>query len=116
MAKRDKVIFLSGKYAGDIDKNVEYARNFAEELWDAGYTVICPHLNTANFDELGLTSHKDYLNGYIEIMSRCDAVFALPNWKDSSGAQSEITGALSRGIPVFESLDLVNLWYEYDKD
>ena len=54
MREMDKleVIFISGKYRGDVDYNIAHARKEAIALWQKGYAVICPHLNTAHFDGL----------------------------------------------------------------
>ena len=110
--KRKMIVFISGKYSGNVDENIAYAETFARVLWDEGYTVVCPHLNTANFNEDGATSWKDYLQGDLEILSRCDIVFALPNWKDSKGSKIEIDYALRKAIPVVESKDMLDMYYE----
>ena len=41
----------------------------------------------------------------MKILQCCDAVFALPNWQDSSGAKEEIEEAKRLGKPIFYSLD-----------
>ena len=110
--KRKMVVFISGKYSGKVEENIAFAETFARVLWDEGYTVVCPHLNTANFDEDGATSWKDYLAGDLEILSRCDIVFALPNWKDSKGSKIEIDYALRQSIPVVESKAILDMHYE----
>lgn len=93
-----KVVFVSGKYRGDIAKNIEHAKQAAIRLWQQGYVVICPHMNTAFFD--GLCPDEVWLAGDIEIMKRCDAVFFLDNWQDSEGARAEMAIAQDLGLEI----------------
>jgi len=96
------IIYLAGKYSGDIWKNIYDARHVAIELWQKGYTVICPHLNTANFEIDCMCEYEDYIKGYLAIIARCDAVVMLPGWEDSYGATQERNHAQGLGIEVFE--------------
>jgi hypothetical protein len=68
-----------------------------------GYAVICPHKNTAYFG--GAASDEVWLRGDIVMLRRCDAVYCLPRWRDSSGARGEVDDAKQHGIPVLETLD-----------
>lgn len=117
MSKRNLVIYVSGAYMGNdkgasIDSNIALARQAAIELWEKGYTCICPHLNTANFEVDCNISYNDYLAGDIEIIKRCDAVFALPNYKESKGADIEIREALAHNLPIFFLMSELEEYYE----
>ena len=114
--RRSILVFVSGKYSGDIEDNIAFAKTFAENLWDNGYTAICPHLNTAKFNEEGKTKWHDYLAGDIVILERCDALLALPNWKESDGSQVEIEKAYGLDIPVFESVEMMNLYFGLENE
>jgi hypothetical protein len=46
----------------------------------------------------------------IEPLSRCDAMFLVPSWQQSSGARRELQFARERGIPVFEDLETLTNW------
>jgi nucleoside 2-deoxyribosyltransferase len=94
------IIYLSGPYRGKVEENIKAARKVAIELWEDGYTVICPHLNTANFEKDCLIKDESYLSGDFEILSRCDAMIVLPNFEHSEGTLEEIRYASGRGIPV----------------
>jgi cell division GTPase FtsZ len=83
-----EVVFVSGKYRGDIEINIAHAMRVAKELWQQGYIVICPHLNTAHFD--GICTDNTWLQGYLEILARCDSIFMLRNWQESEGAKAEL--------------------------
>jgi nucleoside 2-deoxyribosyltransferase len=63
-----------------------------------GYAVICPHKNTSMFD--GECEELIWLNGYLEILKRCDIVIITHNWDESDGAIKEVAFADSLGIPV----------------
>lgn len=108
------VIYLAGKYSGstvdEITNNIAEARIIAAELWDKGYTVICPHTNSALFDYIcTVADYRSFLFGYMDIMKRCDAVIMVPNWKTSNGAKMERKYAEKLGIPVCEYPDLPKL-------
>ena len=100
-----KVIFISGKYRAGSEwglvENIRKAEAAAIELWKQGWVVLCPHKNTAHFG--GLCPDRVWLEGDIELLKRCDAVFMLDNWHDSEGAMEEyrIAKELNKEI-IFE--------------
>ena len=63
------------------------------------YLVICPHLNTAYFD--GICSDETWLNGYLEILKRCDSIYMMKNWCESSGAKAELELAKNLGLGIY---------------
>ncbi len=93
-----KVVFISGKYRGDISANIAHARAASIRLWQHGYVALCPHMNTAHFD--GMCPDSVWLAGDIEMMKRCDAVYMLSNWKDSEGARNEFDIANRLGMEI----------------
>jgi hypothetical protein len=98
--------FRSSTFWG-IFQNIRAAEAVSLKYWKLGYAVICPHLNTANFDG-AIPKELDsvWLDGDLEIMKRCDVVVAMPTWKNSLGAVNEIRIAIELGIPViYESPD-----------
>ena len=40
------------------------------------------------------------MEGYLELLRRCDAVYGLEGWEESSGAVSEVNLARELGMPV----------------
>ena len=90
------VIYVAGPYrAVDwqlIDMNIEIARAQAIKLWQQGWAVICPHLNTAHFD--GYCEGHVWLEGYLEILKLCAAIYMLPGWGKSDGARTELAKAV----------------------
>jgi Domain of unknown function (DUF4406) len=104
MSFRNIVIYVSGKYSGtpnEINENIQLARNASIQLWELGFTVITPHLNTIHFENDCKCSYEDYMDGDLEILSRCDAILFLENFKDSNGALKEKEKAEELHIPRF---------------
>jgi hypothetical protein len=99
---RTKVVYLAGPYransAYETHQNIERAREYAIKLWQLGYFVICPHLNTAHFD--GVVADDRFLEAGVEILKRCDEVHVMPGSEDSEGTQLEIFTANLAKIPV----------------
>ncbi len=98
-----KVIFISGKYRADteweLEQNIENARNAAADLWQQGYIVICPHMNSAHMG--GLCDDSIWLDGYIEILKRCDAIYLLKGWEESIGSVNEFNIAYHENKEIF---------------
>jgi len=93
-----KLVYVAGPYRGDIDANIEHAREAAQRLWSLGYAVVCPHLNTAHFD--GLIPDEEFLAGDLEILKRCDAIYMLHNWHKSVGSCEEYRLAKELGLEI----------------
>ncbi|MFA5398676.1 MAG: DUF4406 domain-containing protein [Methanogenium sp.] len=115
--KRKFLIYISGAYMGkdngqSIDRNIKLAREAAIEIWERGYTVICPHLNTQNFEKDCTCIYEDYLIGDCEIVKRCDGVFMLDNWKASNGASIEKQTAVENVVPIFFTMKELEEYYE----
>lgn len=100
-----KLVYLAMPYRAaspdGILENIMEARKVAKRLWQLGYYVICPHTNTFLMD--GVVPDRIFLDGDLEIISRCDAVILGPGWKNSEGARSECSFATEKGIPTYEA-------------
>lgn len=98
-----KVIFVSGPYRADSTKgiltNIRKARKVALRLWSEGWAVICPHSNTALFD--GECDDNVWLDGDIEILRRCDAIYMMEGWIRSIGARAEHELARELGMEIY---------------
>ncbi len=73
-----------------------------------GAYPIIPHSNTSHFD--GLATDTFWLEGTMELLRRCDAVFLAEDWERSSGSRAERIEALRLGIPVFYTLESLHSW------
>ncbi len=109
--KRNKIIYVSGKYSGkpeEITENIKIAREYSIKIWMEGFTALCPHLNTFNFEEDSNLEYKDYIEGDLELLVRCDAIFMLPKWEESKGAKIEKKFAEDNNIPVFYEVSQID--------
>lgn len=104
-----KLVYLAGPYRGKSkfkplnwlqrQINIYKAARVARELWKMGFAVICPHMNSKNFD--GICPEENFLDGDVEILSRCDFVVVLPDWSSSLGTTNEIMEAKAEEIPYY---------------
>ena len=114
--KRLLLIYIAGKYSnGNIEINIQRAREAAKGVWEAGFTALCPHLNTQHFEIDCLCEYDDYILGDLTMLIRCDGIFMMKDWEDSAGALGEHYVAQQCGIPIFKSLEELNTynWKEY---
>jgi hypothetical protein len=93
-----QVVFISGPYRGNVEHNIIMARRAAIKLWQQGYAVICPHMNSARMD--GECPDDYFLEGDLEILKRCDIIYILKNWEESEGASAELSLAKEIGLEV----------------
>ncbi len=97
------VAYLAGPYR---DKRGEHyvlehiwaAREVAVQLWQMGYAVVCPHLDT--FMMGGAIPEEGFLEGLLAILEVCHLVVVLPGWEHSEGTLAEIACARERGLPI----------------
>ena len=89
---------ISGPYRGNVEHNIIMARRAAVKLWKAGWAVICPHMNTANFD--GECPDDVWLEGDLEFLRRVDAIYMLKAWRSSKGAMVEHQKAIEWGKQI----------------
>ena len=100
------LIYTAGPYSqtagvGTVEENIQQAREIAVKLWDMGYTVLCPHLNTAGFETLTTLSNKDFVDRDLEMVERCDAIVMMPGWESSLGAVRELEHARQNDLVVW---------------
>ena len=114
--KRDIKVYIAGAYTGKDDvetvRNIYKARELAVKLWDLGYAIFCPHMNSMHFENLCNTCDYDgFASAYINFLKVCDCVMLIDNWKQSKGANAEVQKALKWHIPIFESIESLEGFY-----
>lgn len=109
-----KLVYIAGPLRAsngwDVTLNIIKAKALALEVWRLGAVCICPHANTDGFG--GVLPEQTWIDGDIEILTRCDAVLMADGWEQSYGACNERLAAMKHGIPVFLSLDLLKEWLD----
>jgi len=105
------LVYISGLYSvGSVKHNIKNARRAAIELWERRFAVHCPHLNTAHFEQDCKAAYEDYLRGDLKIISRCDVILMIGEWRRSPGARTEREFALNHGIRVFYNMADLITW------
>ena len=109
------VIYIAGPFRAPsfwgIVQHIRRAEAVALSVWQAGMVALCPHLNTANFD--GAADDARWLAGDLELLRRSDAVLLVEGWPSSTGAKAEVEEARAHGIPVFETLSMLEAWRQH---
>lgn len=101
------VAFVSGPYKdlpeSSTPTHIDQARWCAVYLWDVGYYVICPHLNTGGFETLTHQPPKVFLDFCLHIIRSgvVDLLVMLPKWTESFGSRQEFKLARRLDIPIY---------------
>jgi hypothetical protein len=82
-----------------VEDNIAIAKGIALELWKMGHAVICPHANTDL--PIELADERVWLDGDLLMLSRCDAMVVVPDWRGSKGTMGEIHFCIDHDIPVY---------------
>lgn len=95
-----KRVYIAGPYCADteeqLDLNIIKAGLEAEDWWELGFFVLCPHKNSAYFEE----DRADYYKGYLSIIKDMDIAVLLDEWETSKGTKAEIDLFILQGKPV----------------
>jgi hypothetical protein len=109
-------IYVAGKYSDnnvvDVLKNIGMGERVCADLFVAGYAPFCPWHDKSYVMlnpelEFSVQQFYDYSIAWLKVS---DAMFLLPNWKESKGTLKEIEIAKEQGIPVFETIDELDKW------
>ena len=100
-----KIIYIAGKYRGKTDheqtENIRHAQRVALRLWELGWVVFTPHLNTAHFNWYSNLPDEVWLNGGLKFLEMCQAIFMLKDWESSEGAKRELEIAIERKMGIY---------------
>ena len=91
-------IYISGQITGTSDYMERFAK--AEKLLKmSGWAVINPTAISSMFPE-GRLTHRKYMKIDKVLLSACDDIFMLHNWKTSKGARKEYRMARRKRLVV----------------
>lgn len=92
-------VYISGAITGRPTEEYKTQFNEAERrLWDEGYETI----NPAKLDLIcpDTFEHGDYMDICMVFLKKCDAIYMLPGWQKSAGAQEEIHWAAMHNMDL----------------
>ena len=100
------LIYTAGPYSasagvGTVQENIQRATDISAQLWDMGYAVICPHMNSANLETITSLSNKDFVDRDLEMVQVCDGIVMMPYWEQSLGAVRELQHARDNDLEVW---------------
>lgn len=100
-------IYISGKITGmDLSESKELFARAENILMIKGWKVKNPH--KFQFDTSNGERWEMYMRVCIKELCDCDAIYLLPNWMSSEGAQWELNIARRLGLRIFNgSVDRV---------
>lgn len=104
-----KHIYIAGPYRdkteAGIQKNIKLAEAAAAEVFHAGHIPIVPHIIgfSLSCDKRNTSHSQEYWikELCLPMLSRCDAIYVIGNWKHSKGVIREMEYAIQNDIPVF---------------
>jgi hypothetical protein len=86
-----RLVYISGPYRAKSEigilNNIRAAETIALKYWGLGFSVICPHKNTAFLG--GTFPDHVWLDGDLEMLRRSDIVVMIRGWENSVGATVE---------------------------
>jgi len=101
--RRKLLIYLAAPYSAAnkelIEANIRFAEQEMIELLKKGYSVICPHKNTAHLHEV--MPWAAFMEMSFTMIQKCDAAFFRGGWSLSRGCWEEYQYCLQNQIPAF---------------
>jgi len=85
--------------------NVAAARRAGYQIAKAGFYPVMPTVNTSGFEEAN--TPEFWYNATMELMRRCDAVYVVDGWHDSSGVKGEMDEAKRLEIPIYFTMKIL---------
>jgi hypothetical protein len=95
-----KLIYVASPYAGDIEKNIEFAKQACRHVMNKGHAFFAPHLLYPQLlnDAESIERQAGLAMG-LAMLPRCDELWCYGD-RISSGMQLEIEEAQCIGIPI----------------
>ncbi len=101
--------YVSGPYTSNsidvVNINIAAAESTGREVAAKGYTPIIPHAIFHHYNEDTRFTYERLLASCVHLMHKSDFVVLCGEWWNSRGACYEIDWAISRGLPIFTSID-----------
>lgn len=106
---KKRVIYLSHPYRARTEWglwcNIQSAHTYAKQLWMKGWVCLSPVSNTAFMG--GEDDFEMWIDGDLELVSRCDAWAGAPGWERSEGCRMEYEKAIAGGLTIYTDINEV---------
>lgn len=95
-----KLIYLASPYAGDVEKNIEFAKRACSHVINEGHAFFAPHLLYPQLlNDADPAERQVGLSMGLAVLPRCDELWCYGS-SISQGMHLEIREAERLGIPV----------------
>lgn len=103
-----KIIYVASPYAGDVQKNTEFAKRACRHVMEQGHAFFAPHLLYSSLlCESVPTERQLALDMGLVMLSACDELWCYGD-RISQGMMSEIAEAERLGIPIRRVMEQEN--------
>lgn len=100
--RKRPIVFICSPYAGDIQKNVNLAREYCRFAVDKGYLPIAPHLLFPQFLKDGDAMERELGLGFgFQLLGKCRELWVFGS-NITPGMKEEISRARWMAIPIRE--------------
>lgn len=100
-----KKIYVASPYAGEIEKNTEFAKDACRFVLEQGHAFFCPHLLYPNvLDEHNPNERQLGLDMGIAMLESCDELWCFGD-RISHGMMMEISEAEKLNIPTRRAME-----------
>jgi hypothetical protein len=105
-----KIIYVASPYAGDIQKNTEFAKRACRHVTEQGHAFFAPHLLYPSLlCEYVPAERQLALDMGLVMLSACDELWCYGD-RISQGMMSEITEAERLAIPIRRVMEQENVF------
>lgn len=95
-----KLVYICAPLRGDVEKNIEFARQKAQEVFQSGGIPVCPHITLpSNADPACSVQDEAAREMGLQLVESCQQLNVYGS-TITEGMRAEIHRAQERGIPV----------------
>ncbi|WP_455617010.1 DUF7768 domain-containing protein [Eisenbergiella sp.] len=103
---KSKLVYIASPYAGDVEKNVQFARAACRYAMAQGVTPVAPHLLYPQLLDDSVLAERDIgIQMGLRLLVVCDELW-LCGSRISQGMREELMVAGQLGIPVRRITDI----------
>lgn len=95
-----KLIYVASPFAGDVERNIEYAKQACRTVMDSGHAFFAPHLLYPAILDDSVPQERQLGTGMgLAMLSRCDELWVFGD-RISNGMRAEMQEAERLGVPI----------------